>query len=86
MLDTKERAAFTLSQSVKAELETQIPKSKRSQFVEKAIAKALEAEAKRRAIESLEELPCYETKGEDSVAVLRNIRANLTVNSQNDRH
>lgn len=76
MSELKERAAFTLSQSVKSELEAVVPKSKRSQFVENAIATALLAEAKRRALKALDTLPLYEKKsGKNSVEILRELRA-----------
>jgi metal-responsive CopG/Arc/MetJ family transcriptional regulator len=74
MHDNKERAAFTISKSLKDELEEVIPVNKRSQFVEKAIADALLKEAKRKALESLKNLPAYDTGGRDSVEVLRQIR------------
>lgn len=70
----KERAAFTLSAPLKAALEKSIPKSKRSQFVEKAIARALLSEAKQNAIDAIDNAPLYETNGEDSVEMLRNHR------------
>ena len=75
MRDTKERANFTLSGSVKDALERTVPKSKRSQFVERAIADALKAEAKRRALEAIGNAPAYDTKGQDSVERLRQIRS-----------
>jgi len=74
MYDNKERAAFTISKSLKDELEEVVPTSKRSQFVEKAIADALLKEAKRKALESLGNLPAFDTGGRDSVEVLRQIR------------
>ena len=75
MQDNKHRAAFTISKSLKDELEEVIPASKRSQFVERAIAEALLREAKRKALESLGNLPAYSTGGRDSVDVLRQIRS-----------
>lgn len=75
MTTTKDRAAFTLSKDVKALLEEAVPKHKRSQFVEHAIAAALLAEAKQRALRALDEAPKAKTNGEDSVTVLRRIRA-----------
>lgn len=74
MPGTKERANFTISGSVKAELEDAIPKSKRSQFVEQAIADALRVEAKLRALTAIEKAPAYATNGRDSVERLRQIR------------
>ena len=76
MSELKERAAFTLSQSVKSELEASVPKTKRSQFVNEAIASALLSEAKKKALRALDNLPLVENKtGKDSVEVLREIRA-----------
>ncbi|HZG28608.1 MAG TPA: hypothetical protein VE079_09130 [Ensifer sp.] len=69
MNDHKERAAFTISKALKAELEDVVPASKRSRFVEKAIA-----DARQRALDALDKLPSYDSKGEDSVEVLRRIR------------
>ncbi len=74
MNDHKERAAFTISKALKAELEDVVPASKRSRFVEQAIADALLRDARKRALDALDKLPSYETKGEDSVEVLRRIR------------
>ncbi|HWU62339.1 MAG TPA: hypothetical protein VN112_09990 [Ensifer sp.] len=74
MNDHKERAAFTISKSLKAELEDVVPASKRSRFVEMAIADALLRDARQRALDALDNLPSYDTKGEDSVEVLRRIR------------
>lgn len=74
MNDHKESAAFTISKSLKAELEDVVPASKRSEFVEQAIAEALLRDARRRALDALETLPSYDTHGEDSVEVLRRIR------------
>lgn len=74
MQEYKERAAFTLSRSIKDELEEAVPASKRSQFVERAIADALLKEAKRRALDSLRNMKTYSTGGRDSVEVLRQIR------------
>ncbi len=74
MVQTKERAAFSISEDVKQELEKMVPKNKRSQFVEKAIAEALNAQARRKAIAMLENVPKFDTQGVDSVDFLRKIR------------
>jgi hypothetical protein len=74
MPDRKERAAFTLSSQVKFELEEAVPKSKRSQFVERAIADALMAQAKKQALEAIENAPAYQVLDKDSVELLRQIR------------
>ena len=75
MSEMKERAAFTLSHSVKAELEEQIPRSKRSQFVDRAIADALVGKAKQRALHAVESAPSHSTGGQDSTELLRRLRS-----------
>ena len=79
MPELKERAAFTLSASIKEELESTVPKSKRSQFVERAIAGALLSEAKRKALAAIDNAPCADTRGEDSVELLTRIRQERTI-------
>lgn len=74
MQEYRERAAFTLSRSIKDELEDRIAPSKRSKFVEQAIADALLKDAKQTAIDSLRNMKAYDTGGRDSVEVLRRIR------------
>ncbi len=74
MQDLKERSAFTLSSSIKEELESVVPKSKRSQFVEHAIATALLEEAKRRALAAIDAAPCIDTQRQNSVEILTRIR------------
>ncbi|MCR9121935.1 MAG: hypothetical protein NXH91_06650 [Phyllobacteriaceae bacterium] len=75
MAQTKERAAFTLSAGVKAELEKAVPKSKRSRFVERAIADALMERSRRAARQAIRSAPAYSTQGADSVETLERIRA-----------
>lgn len=75
MADTKERAAFTLSADIKAELERNVPKSKRSRFVERAIADALLQHAKRRALDAIKTAPAFPIGNQDSVEILGRIRA-----------
>lgn len=74
MNDHKERAAFSISRSLKAELEEAVPVSQRSEFVERAIADALLRDAKARALKALDDASVFPAKGEDSVEVLRRIR------------
>ncbi|UVC08168.1 hypothetical protein IHQ71_23905 [Rhizobium sp. TH2] len=74
MQEYRERAAFTLSRSIKDELEDRIAPSKRSKFVEQAIADALLRDAKQRALDSLRDMKTYDAGGRDSVEVLRQIR------------
>lgn len=74
MVQTKERTAFTISEDVKQELEKRVPKSERSRFVEAVIAEALNAQARRKATAMQENMPKFETRGIDSVSLLRKIR------------
>jgi hypothetical protein len=74
MQEHRERAAFTLSRSIKDELEDRIAPSERSKFVEQAIADALLKDAKQKALDSLRDMKTYNAAGRDSVEVLRQIR------------
>lgn len=73
----KERATFSIDSGVKETLESQVPKSKRSRFVEEAIAKALRDAAKERALKMLREFKPVSTGGENSTDVLRRIRQEM---------
>jgi hypothetical protein len=71
----KDRATFSIDPAVKQSLEDRIPKSRRSAFVEQAIAEAL----RREAIEQLERtLDRFATSSQpgagDSLEVLRRLR------------
>lgn len=70
----RQRAAFTLSDAVKSELEARVPKSRRSRFVEEAIAKALMTGAREKALAALEALPTRPVRDAGSVEILRRIR------------
>ena len=87
MPEINERAAFEIAARVKEEHESAVPKSKRTQFVEQAIAAALLQEAKRKALVALDDAPCADTDGRESTAVRADIRrarpADLTAH---DRH
>jgi len=74
MAITKEKAAFSIDISVKQALEAAVPKSKRSQFVERAISEALSADKRRQVAEMLRNLPSYATDGEPVVETLRKLR------------
>ena len=65
---------FNLSEEVKRQLDEAIPKSKRSQFVEKAIADAIMTQARQKALQTISTMPAYAKNGDDSVAVLKRIR------------
>lgn len=89
MQNNKERAAFTLSPLIKAALEEAVPKSKRSQFVEKAIADALLRQAREAAIAAVKGMTLHAAAGEDSIDVLERARAartrQLTGGSKSDQ-
>ena len=74
MQNNKERAAYTLSPPVKAALEEAVPKSKRSQFVEKAIADALVRQARETAIATIKGMTRHAIQDEDSIQVLERTR------------
>lgn len=75
MESTRERAAFTLSAAIKSELEKAVPKSKRSRFVEQAIADALMERARQTARQAIRSAPAYPVRDGDSIATLQRIRA-----------
>jgi hypothetical protein len=71
---TKERAIFSIDAAVKETLENRVPKSKRSAFVERAIADALRKEAVEGLKRTLNRLRDHSEGGEDSVEILRRMR------------
>ncbi len=75
MPDLKERAAFTLSASVKTELELRVPKSRRSQFVEDAIARALDEDTRAAAIAAIDRIKRYPVKDVGAVETVRRLRS-----------
>ena len=56
------------------ELRSAVPKRQRSKFVVEAIETALRETNRQRALDFLDNLPRYDTKGQDSVEVLRRLR------------
>ena len=70
----RERATFTLSPETRRRLEAAVPKSARSRFVEEAVEIALQAVAKRRALEALATVKGLTKGGEDSTDFLRRKR------------
>lgn len=70
----KERATFSIDVAVKDSLESRVPKSKRSAFVERAIAEALRQEAVQDLKQTLDRIEGYSAGGEDSVEILRRLR------------
>ena len=75
-VELKERATFSIDAAVKETLDRQIPKSKRSAFVEQAIAEALRLEAVKNLKETLDSISGSSKGGEDSVEILRRLRRN----------
>ena len=72
----KERATFSLDSGTKQQLDGAVPKSMRSQFVDRAIREALRADALRRAVKAMREFPRVPINdGEGAVEALRRIRA-----------
>ena len=75
----KDRATFSIDPAVKQTLEERIPKSRRSAFVEEAIAEALRREAMERLSRTLDHLAATAPQGgEDSVELLRRLRRERT--------
>lgn len=72
--DPRERMNISISRSLKERLEKMIPEGQRSQFAETAMAAALRERERQRALDMLDNLPSYDTGGEDSVEVLRQQR------------
>lgn len=72
--DPRERMNISISRSLKQRLEKVIPEGQRSQFAETAMAEALSARERQRALDMLDTLPSYDTGGQDSVEVLRQQR------------
>jgi hypothetical protein len=65
----------SIDSAVKEELEERIPSSKRSGYVERAIADALKNDAVENLKETLGKFRAYSSGGEDSVEVLRRLRS-----------
>jgi hypothetical protein len=70
----KERATFSIDSTIKKRLERTVPKSKRSSFVEGAIAEALKDVAKQEALKAIREFKPYPLRGPGVVETLRQIR------------
>ncbi|WP_157016472.1 hypothetical protein [Mesorhizobium xinjiangense] len=82
---SKERATFSIDAAVKEQLDRDIPKSKRSGFVELAIADALRKVAVARLRQTLDEIQGTSSGEEDSVELLRRLRREREA-YQVDRH
>lgn len=72
--EPKGRVTVTLDPAVKRKLESRVPKSERSRFVELAIAKALDKVAKDEAMAAIREFKRYPLKGPGVVETLREVR------------
>ena len=84
MPQLRDRVNFTIDREVRSRLETRVPKSKRSAFVETAIEKALEDAARQGFLDYLETMPRYKSKdGMGSVELVRLIRKNVMDDSLN---
>lgn len=70
----KDRATFSIDSAVKQSLEDRVPKSRRSAFVEQAIADALRKEAIEDLKKTLDDIKASSAVGEDSVDLIRRLR------------
>jgi len=78
-IENKDRATFSIDPAVKQTLEERVPRSRRSAFVEQAIADALRKEAIERLQRTLDHLAAMPASGgEDSVELLRRLRRERT--------
>jgi hypothetical protein len=71
----KQRMTVSIDSAVKEELEERVPASKRSGYVERAVADALRNDAVDNLKETLDKFRAYSSGGEDSVEVLRRLRS-----------
>jgi hypothetical protein len=71
----KLRATFSIDREIKGRLERVVPKTKRSSFVEEAIASALRELAKQQALKAIRDFKPYPLKGPGTVKTLRQARA-----------
>jgi len=72
-LGPKERATYSIAADIKSRLDSAIPKSERSSYVEQAIDRALREDARQRFRKFLDEIP-KSTGGENSTDFLRRKR------------
>ena len=68
------KRTFSLSEDNVIQLEALVPKSKRSRFVDNAVAKAIEQATKEQAVEALKNFKRFEIKGKGVVETIREIR------------
>ena len=73
----KLRATFSIDSEIKGRLERVVPKTKRSSFVEEAIANALRELAKQQALKAVRDFKPYPLKGPSVVETLRRIRQRM---------
>ena len=74
LFEPKQRATFSIAADIKTRLDLAVPKSERSQFVEKAIDQALRDIARERVKKLLDELPVLQSDGENGSDFLRRKR------------
>ncbi len=72
---SKERATYSIDSSIKRRLDRAVPKTKRSNFVENAIERALRDAEKQRALAQIRAFKPYPLKGPDVLETLDQIRA-----------
>ena len=78
MPQLKDRMNFTISHDVKARLESRVPRTRRSAFVEQAIDRALTDSAGQELLEFLDTLPRVRPEdGDDAVATVQRIRREM---------
>ena len=70
------KRTFSLSEDNIMQLEALVPKSKRSRFVDNAVANAIKQATKEQALEAIKNFPRITVKGQSSVAMVREIRQN----------
>ena len=76
-MSLKERTSFTLSAQVKSELESIVPKSQRSQFIEQAIVDALKEQHQKILLGLIDAIKPVSID-KDSADLIRQIRENGT--------
>lgn len=82
MPQLKERVNFTIDRDVRSRLETRVPRSKRSAFVERAIEKALTENAGQELLEWIDTMPTAPVRdGMGAVESLRLVRRDMQLDA-----
>lgn len=68
------KRTFSLSEDNIVQLEALVPKSKRSRFVDSAVAEAIKQATKEQAVEALKNFKKFEIKGKSIVETIREVR------------